>query len=314
MLDVIGTNYRDQELLDAWRDKKGRKIVGTEQGHERSTWLACRDNPQHAGQFLWCGIDYLGESRSWPLTVFNGGLLDRAGFIQPRGYERQSWWSDKPMVRMFRRIARTAETPADPGYEALEWKRLQVLFPDWNPAPGGGKAENVEVYSNADEVELVLNGNSLGKKSTRKDGGALNWSVAYETGSLEAIAFKGGKEVARATLRTAGKVDKIVLVPDRKSIGLAWDEVSHIEVRLVDANGTVVPIASDLVKFEVSGPGKILAVDSGSVVSTEPFQAMERKAYQGRCLAIVRATGKGAFTLTASADGLKSALVEILAE
>jgi beta-galactosidase len=314
MLDVIGTNYRDQELLDAWRDKKGRKIVGTEQGHERSTWLACRDNPQHAGQFLWCGIDYLGESRSWPLTVFNGGLLDRAGFIQPRGYERQAWWSDKPMVRMFRRIARTAETPADPGYEAMEWKRLQVLFPDWNPASGGGKPENVEVYSNADEVELLLNGGSLGKKATRKDGGALNWSVAYEAGTLEAIAFSDGKEVARDTLRTAGKAAKIVLVADRKTLGLTWDDVSHIEVRLVDANGTIVPDASDPVKFEISGPGRIIAVDSGSVVSTEPFQASERKAYQGRCLAIVRATGKGSFKLTAKSGDLEAASVEFAAE
>jgi beta-galactosidase len=314
MLDVIGTNYRDQELLEAWKDRKGRKIVGTEQGHERSTWLACRDNPQHAGQFLWCGIDYLGESRSWPLTVFNGGLLDRAGFIQPRGYERQGWWSEKPMVRIFRRIARSAETPADPGYEAMEWKRLQVLFPDWNPAAGGSKAENVEVYSNAEEVELVLNSRSLGKKATRKDGGALNWSVSYEAGTLEAIAFNRGKEVARDTLRTAGKAAKIVLVPDRKSLGLTWDDVSHIEVRIVDEHGTVVPDASDAVKFEVSGPGKIIAVDSGSVVSTEPFQAQERKAYQGRCLAIVRATGKGTFKLTAKSVDLEPATVAIAAE
>jgi beta-galactosidase len=314
MLDVIGTNYRDQELLEAWKDRKGRKIVGTEQGHERSTWLACRDNPQHAGQFLWCGIDYLGESRSWPLTVFNGGLLDRAGFIQPRGYERQGWWSEKPMVRMFRRVARTAETPADPGYEAMEWKRLQVLFPDWNPAASASKAENVEVYSNAEEVELVLNGKSFGKKSTRKDGGALNWSVVYEAGTLEAIAYSEGKEVARDTLRTAGKAAKIVLVADRKSLGLTWDDVSHIEVRIVDEHGTLVPDASDAVKFEVSGPGKIIAVDSGSVVSTEPFQASERKAYQGRCLAIVSATGKGAFKLTARSGDLEPASVEIAAE
>ena len=149
MLDVIGTNYRDKELLDAWKAKPGRKIVGTEQGHDRSIWAACRDYPQHAGQFLWCGIDYLGESRAWPLTVFNGGLLDRAGFIQPRGWERQSWWAAKPMVKIFRRIAATEETPADPGYEALEWKRRQVLFNDWTPAGNAGTEETVEIYSNA---------------------------------------------------------------------------------------------------------------------------------------------------------------------
>lgn len=138
----------------------------------RSTWLNCRDNPQHSGQFLWCGIDYLGESRSWPLTVFNGGLLDRAGFVQPRGLERQSWWSDKPMVLILRSIGVTAETPADPGYKALEWQGRQVIFPDWNPTASGPHDESVEIYSNAAEVELFLKDKSLGKKATRKDGGA----------------------------------------------------------------------------------------------------------------------------------------------
>lgn len=314
MLDVIGTNYRDQELLDAWRDKPGRKIVGTEQGHERSTWLACRDNPQHSGQFLWCGIDYLGESRSWPLTVFDGGLLDRAGNIQPRGLERQSWWSDKPMVRLLRRVARTAETPADPGYEALEWKRMQVLFPDWNPASAEPHNENVEVYSNAEEVELILNGKSLGKKAVRKDGGASNWNVPYEAGVIEAIARTQGREVARDTLRTAGKAAKIQLVVDRPSLGQNWDDVSHIEVRILDENGTVVPKAENLVHFKISGPGKVIAVDSGSVVSTERFQATQRKAYQGKCLAMVRATGKGSITVSAESNGLPSATIDISAE
>ncbi|MBK1835286.1 glycoside hydrolase family 2 TIM barrel-domain containing protein [Roseibacillus ishigakijimensis] len=139
LLDVIGTNYRDAELLQAWEDRKDRKIVGTEQGHNRSTWFACRDNPQHAGQFLWVGIDYLGEARSWPVTTFNAGLLDRTGEVNPRGWERQSWWGDAPMVKIFRRLAPTEATPEDPGYEVVEWKRRQVLFPDWNGEGSGAR-------------------------------------------------------------------------------------------------------------------------------------------------------------------------------
>ena len=290
MLDVIGTNYRDKELLDAWKDKAGRKIVGTEQGHERSTWANCRDNPQHSGQFLWCGIDYLGESRSWPLTVFNGGLLDRAGFIQPRGYERQSWWSDKPMVRAFRRIGNTAATPADPGYEALEWNRRQVLFPDWTPASAEPHEENVEIYSNAAEVELFLNEQSLGKKATRKDGAAINWQIPWQSGILKAVASTDGKEVASDILRTAGKPVKTALLPDHKSIGTSFDDVANVEIRLLDENGTIVPTAADLIRFTVAGPGKIIGLDSGNIMSTERFQASERNAYQGRALAILRAT------------------------
>ncbi len=313
MLDVIGTNYRDKELLDAWKEKPGRKIIGTEQGHERATWTACRDNPPHAGQFLWCGVDYLGESRSWPLTVFNGGLLDRAGFIQPRGYERQSWWSDKPMVRMLRRVGMTAATPADPGYEALEWQRRQVLFPDWTPAAAEPHEENVEIYSNAEEVELFLNDKSLGKKPTRKDAAAINWQVPYQPGSLKAVARVHGKEVASDVLRTAGKPVKIALLTDHKSIGTDFDAVTNVEIQLLDENGTLVPNAADLIQFSVNGTGKIVGVDSGNVMSTEPFQASERKAYQGRALAILRATGPGKITLTASAAGLAPATVEVIA-
>ena len=313
LLDVIGTNYRDQELLEAWKAKPGRKILGTEQAHERSTWAVCRDNPPHAGQFLWCGIDYLGESRSWPLTVFNGGLLDRTGVVQPRGLERQSWWSEKPMVRMLRRIGVTAATPADPGYEALEWQRRQVLFPDWSPAFAGPHDENVEIYSNAAEVELFLNDKSLGKKATRKDGAAINWQVPYQPGTLKAVASNNHKEVADDTLRTAGKPVKISLLPDRKSIGTSFDDVANVEIQLLDENGTLVPTAAGLVQFTLTGPGKIIAVDSGSVVSTEPFQASERKAFQGRALAILRATGPGSIVLTASAAGLPPATVELTA-
>ncbi len=313
MLDVIGTNYRDAELLQAWKDKTGRKIIGTEQGQNRSTWLACRDNPQHAGQFLWVGIDYLGESRSWPLTVYNVGLLDRCGFVQPRGRERQSWWSDTPMVSAFRRVAKTEETPTDPGYEVIEWKRRQVLFPDWNPISSEPHTENVEVYSNADEVELFLNNMSLGKRKTRADDGALNWDVPFEPGVLEAVVYQAGEEVARDTLRTAGAPAKLTLVPDQERVGLTFDDVVTVEVRILDEHGTLVPTADDLVKFEVSGPGKLIAVDSGNVVSTEPFHASERKAYQGRCIAVLRATGAGTIKLSATVEGLPVASVEVAA-
>jgi beta-galactosidase len=310
-LDVIGTNYRDQELLQAWKDKPSRKIIGTEQGHERATWLACRDHPQHAGQFLWAGIDYLGESRRWPLTVFNAGLLDRTGVIQPRGLERQSWWSETPMVRMVRRIGITAATPADPGYEALEWQRRQVLFPDWTPGNPAPHDENIEVYTNAAEVELFLNEKSLGKKSTRNDGGANHWQVPYQPGTLKAIARTAGREVATDILRTADNAAKIRLLPDRKNLPSRFDEVAHIEIQILDAKGVLVPDAENPIEFTLTGPGKIIAVDSGSVVSTEPFQASRRKAFQGRALVILRSTGPGSITLTAKATDLPTATLDL---
>jgi len=215
------------------------------------------------------------------------------------------------MVRAFRRIARTPETPLDPGYEAVEWKRLQVLFPDWTPADMQPHDENVEVYSNAEAVELFLNGKSLGRKAVREDAGALSWNVPYESGTLRAVAYLDGEEVARDVLRTAGEANALVLKPDRPAIGTNWDDVATIEVSIVDAQGTLVPTAANRVQFTVSGPGKLIAVDSGNVVSTEPFNADRRFAYQGRCIAIVRATGAGAIQLTATVAGLDTASVAI---
>ncbi|MEK7949156.1 glycoside hydrolase family 2 TIM barrel-domain containing protein [Luteolibacter soli] len=306
LLDVIGVNYRDGELLQAWKDKPGRKIIGTEQGHDRSTWFDCRDNPQHAGQFLWTGIDYLGESKTWPVTTYNSGLLDRAGFTQPRGVERQSWWSDKPMVGVFRRIAATEDTPADPGYESVEWKRRQVLFSDWTPADQKAHDENVEVYTNASEVELVLNDKSLGKKPVRKDV-ALNWKVPFEPGTLKAVASNGGKEVATNVLRTAGKPAKVLLKADREGLSQAWERMVSVEVFVTDANGVVVPSAANKISFKVEGAGKVVAVDNGSIVSLEPFQASTREAFQGRALVMLQGTQEqGKAVLKASAEGLQA--------
>src|SRR5439155_9937678 len=133
MLDVVGQNYRENEILAAHQQKPTRKILGTENGHDRAIWLALRDNPPYAGQFLWTGIDYIGESPQWPTVSYNSGLLDRTGTPRPLAFQRQSWWSDKPMVYAARRVARTPALPTDPGYDPLQERRPQVLFSDWTP-------------------------------------------------------------------------------------------------------------------------------------------------------------------------------------
>jgi beta-galactosidase len=312
MLDVIGTNYRDLELLEAWRDNPARKIIGTEQGHDRKIWLAARDNPQHSGQFLWVGIDYLGESRRWPVTTFNAGLLDRTGFAHPRGSERQSWWSDEPMVAIFRREAPTEDTPTDPGYEALEWERRQVLFADWSPRDSEPHRENVEVFSNCEEVELLLNGKSLGIKQLPENAAPRNWQVSYLPGELVASGRNGGKEVTRQVLRTVGEAERIELTVSHDELGTGWDDVAIVEARVVDAAGSVLPRADLKIAFTTNETGKIVAVDNGSAVSHEPFQATERQAFHGRCVGYIRAAkDMGIIALTATAEGLAPATATI---
>jgi beta-galactosidase len=312
MLDVIGTNYRDNELLAAQRDKPERKIVGTEQRHDRQTWLWLRDNPSHSGQFLWTGVDYLGESRRWPIMAAGSGLIDRTATPRPLGYERQSWWSDKPMVFMVRRAAATQAAGDDPGFAPLD--RRQVVFPDWTPANLETNDQNVEVYSNCGDVELFLNGKSLGVRPINADASPRNWRVPFARGVLKAVGRNDGKIVANYELHTAGPPAGIVLSSDHSKLADDWDDVACVEATVVDRDGNVVPRANQLIRFAISGPGVVAAVDSADNSSHEPFQAQERRAFQGRCFALVKASADaGRIVLTASAPDLKSATLTMSA-
>jgi len=303
LLDVIGTNYRDKELLAAQQAKEGRKIVGTEQRHDLETWLNCRDNPSHSGQFLWTGIDYLGESRQWPRNSHASGLLDRTGAPKPLAYQRQSWWTEKPMVFVARRVAADDLMPTDPGYGGEE-RHTQVTFNDWSPHNREAHPENVEVYSNCEDVELLLNGRSLGSKKKPADDSPRKWTVTFQAGELVAVG-RSGDIVVKQTIRTAGVVAKLVLSADAAQVSPAWDDVVFVRARITDENDNLVPASNNLVRFSISDPGQIVAVDNGDCMSTESFQGTERKAYGGCCVAIVRATAStGKITVTAEVDGL----------
>lgn len=304
LLDVQGQNYRDNELAAAHAQKPTRKILGTENGHTLETWLALRDNQALAGQFLWTGLDYLGEAQGWPNVAFTYGLFDRAGTPRPRAFQRQSWWSERPMVHVTRRIAPDARQPTDPGF-GLD-RGPQVLFSDWTPTSAEPHEENLEVYSNCETVELFLNGKSLGSKPRPANDAPRKWTVAYEPGTLRSVGQNGGQVVATHELRTADKPARVVLSADRAQIAPVWDDLSYIEATVVDAQGVLVPGASDLVTFAVKGPGRVVAVDSANNASHEPFQTDERRAWQGRCFALVKATAPdGRITVEATAPGLE---------
>ncbi|MGC9969232.1 MAG: glycoside hydrolase family 2 TIM barrel-domain containing protein [Bryobacteraceae bacterium] len=312
LLDVVGQNYRENEILAAHAAKPERKILGTENGHDRKVWLALRDNPPYAGQFLWSGIDYLGESRRWPVVSAGSGLLDRTGTPKPLAFERQSWWSDQPMVYITRRVAPAQAAPTDPGWEPGVRRQAQTLFHDWTPGEASAHEENVEVYSNCEQVELVLNGRSLGAQPRSREDAPRNWRVPFEAGVIKAIAKNKGQVAATHELRSAGKAAKIVLAADRIRLTPDWDDLSYVTATVVDENGVLVPSAGDPIQFKLAGPGVIAAVDSADNASHEPFQASERRAYQGRCFAIVKATAAaGRITLAASSPGLVPAEIAI---
>lgn len=313
MLDVVGQNYRENELLAAYKQNPNRKIIGTENDRQSlSQWLALRDNPQMSGQFVWAGIDYLGESRAWPNYAFTFGLLDRTATKRPLGWQRQSWWSDKPMVYLARRTAANTASPTDPGWDPDEQRRTQVVFEDWTPKNLEPHEENVEVYSNCDEVEFFLNGKSLGSKPKNGNDSPRNWKVNFEAGTIKAVGKNGGKIVAEFELRTAGKPAKILLSSDKPTIVNNWDDVAFVSATVVDANGVKVPTASDMISFATTGSGYLAAVDSADNSDHDPFQAKRRRTFQGTCFALIKANkAAGYVAVSASAPGLIGAKINI---
>lgn len=283
-----------------------------------ASWAYCPDVefsfqdrlPNILGEFVWTGFDYLGEptpyfdyrpgadnSHDWPARSSYFGMVDLAGFPKDRYYLYQSAWSQAPMVH---------------------------LLPHWNWEGREGQPIPVMCYSNCDEVELFLNGKSLGRKrrfadpvelpvgpnvsETRKFQSKyrLLWQVPFAPGTLHAVAWRQGQQAATYEVRTAGPAARVKLIPDRAAIQADGDDLSFLTVRIEDKAGTLCPAAGHLVHFQLAGPGAIAGVDNGNAATVEPFHADYRKAYHGLALLIVRSRQgqHGNIHITASAEGL----------
>lgn len=250
------------------------------------TWKEAKKYAHVSGLFVWTGFDYLGEPLPypWPARSSYFGIVDLAGFPKDAYYMYQSEWTDKPVLH---------------------------VFPHWNWEVG----KMVDVwayYNNADEVELFLNGKSLGIKKKQGEDLHVVWQVKYEAGILKAVSRKNGQEVLVKEIKTAGKPASIALLADRTKINADGKDLSFVTVRILDEQGNLVPGADNLVQFKLEGEGFIAGVDNGFQASLEPFKANYRKAYRGLCLAIIQAKQKtGKLKLTATAAGLKEASVII---
>ncbi|MXV49561.1 DUF4982 domain-containing protein [Pedobacter sp. HMF7647] len=249
--------------------------------HEE-TWKVMKKHPFLSGMYIWTGFDYIGEPTpySWPSRSSYFGIIDLAGFPKDVYYMYQSEWTNKPVLH---------------------------IFPHWN-WPAGKVVDVWAYYNNADEVELFLNGKSLGVKKKTGDDLHIQWRVNFEPGTLKAISRKDGKIVLEREIHTAGKASSINLTADRKTISADGEDLSFVTVNIVDERGNLVPDADNLVTFKIKGDAKIAGVDNGLQTSMEPFKANDRKAFNGKCLAVIQ-SGKtpGKVTLVASSVGLPDA-------
>ncbi|GAB3648489.1 hypothetical protein GCM10028791_12350 [Echinicola sediminis] len=248
--------------------------------HEE-TWKSIKKQDFMSGLFVWTGFDYLGEPIPYPYPARSSyfGIVDLAGFPKDAYYMYQSEWTDEPVLHVF---------------PYWNWKEDQ-------------KVDVWAYYSQADEVELFLNGESLGSKKKEGDDLHVMWRVPFEPGTLKAISRKNGQKVLEKEIHTAGEPAKIVLTPDRKVITADGVDLSFITVEVVDNAGNLVPNADHLIHFDLEGPGSIAGVDNGYQASLESFKADHRKAFKGKCLLIVQSSEKaGEVKIKGQADGLEA--------
>lgn len=333
-LDIAGYNYAfggdhgKKSIFELDRDRVPDRIMYCSESYPLAAfgaWMNVLDYPYVFGDYVWTGFDYLGEaSIGWlgylhrdnfyPWHQAFCGDIDICGFKRPQSYYRDALWQHregsplsifvKPPQPSF------AMVPGKKSWSKWNWHDVVA---DWNWPGHGGESLEVIVYSAYEKVELILNDRSLGTQETnRGTEWTAKWQVPYQPGTLVAIGYEGGKKLASWQLRTAEHATRIKLIADRMEIRADGQDLSYITVELLDKNGTRHPKAQNLIEFGIQGPGTIIAVGSSNPRSTESFRQPRRRAYQGRCLAIVKSSQRaGPITLHAASQGLESAEVAI---
>ncbi len=321
VIPVRGFNYRQFGVAGYHKDHPQQPIIGTEMGSTVTTrgiyekdsirayvpdqditapwwastaetwWQLAAENDFWLGGFIWTGFDYRGEPTpyKWPNISSHFGVMDACGFPKNIYYYYQSWWTDKDVLH---------------------------ISPHWNWKGKEGQPIDVWVNTNADNVELFLNGQSLGKKDMPRYS-HLRWTVNYEPGTLEAVAYKKGRKLTRK-VETTGEPAEIVLSPYKTTMPGDGKDIAVINISVVDRQGREVPDAAHQIRFSLKGDAKIIGVGNGDPSSHEPDKylidsAWQRSLFNGKAQVIVQ-SGKtvGSFHFEARAEGLKTGAVDIL--
>jgi beta-galactosidase len=319
VLDVQGCNYSDSKIDDFHKEFPKQPMIGTETASTVCTrgiyandpekgyvsaydlnappwavtaekwWKDYDSRPFLAGGFAWTGFDYRGEPTpyNWPCISSHFGIMDTCGFPKDNYFYYQAWWGPKPVLH---------------------------LFPHWNWAGKEGQEISVWCHSNLDGVELFLNGASQGSQKVERNT-HLEWKVKYAPGVIEARGTKDGKVVLTEKRETTGAPAKLALSADRTKISANGEDLSVITVEVRDAQGRMMPIASNLVTFAFSGAGRLIGVGNGDPSCHESDKGSERSAFNGLCMAFVRALKQtGEIRVTATSPGLESGSLTIQCE
>ncbi len=275
-------------------------------------YLKILEQDYYVGSFVWTGIDYLGEAvAGWPFHGWNCSLLDTCGFRRPISYFHQSVWSDEPMVRIA--VLHDSVDAPEPVKDHWGWPKM---VSHWTLPDLEGQKLKIVTFTNCETVELAINGRSLGvQRLDDFDDRMMVWRASYAPGTIRAVGKRAGRELCSHELRTAAAPARVLVLPDRQTIKADGQDLAHFEVRIVDAQGNLVPDAANAIEFALSGPGKIVGLDNGDITSTESYRGVTRQAFHGRALALVQSDGvPGQIRLTAASAGLTSTTAAIRSE
>lgn len=299
-LDITGYNYTEDRYAMDHAKYPNRVIYGSENGHSMSSWKAVRDNEYIFGQFLWTGIDYLGESGAWPSRGFYSGFLDFGGFLKPRGHFREALWSTKPVTYIG-----TYPKQGDNNHLSTD------AWPIWNYDKN--QLIRVVCYTNAEKSKLFLNGSPVGEAKPLDDNtGVIYWDIPFQSGKLEVLGYdKNDQQICSYSIQSSSRPAEIKATPDltvlKKNRGVA-----QVVVQIVDDKGIPVMISEDEVTCELEGPGKLLGLEASNNSDMGNYSDAVQRVYHGRMIAYIQSTGStGKINLKFSAPWLKGAAVTL---
>ncbi|KOH44064.1 sugar-binding domain-containing protein [Sunxiuqinia dokdonensis] len=324
-LDIAGYNYTESLYDRDHAQYPERVIFGSENRHDLEAWKAVTSRDFIFGQFLWTGIDYLGESGRWPSRGFYSGLLDFGGFIKPRGYFRQSLWSEKPMAYLG-----TYPTPGRGSQSQLKdvWSQLEAeqaggnheekrpsmdAWPIWNYDEG--QLIRVVCYTNAASAKLLLNGELVGEpQNYNEETGIIFWDIPYAPGKLEVLGMdSSGQQVSQFEIEPSGRPYAIEVIEDEEAIEQGG--VAQIAIQVVDEAGIPVMLSDEEVTCLIDGDARLLGLEASNNSDMSDYSDNKHRVFHGRMIAYIQAGDQpGEVKLRFSANWLKPAETKLIVQ
>jgi beta-galactosidase len=298
-LDVAGYNYQEFRYEPDHNKYPERPLYGSENGMALEMWEAVEKNDYVMGQYLWTGIEYLGEAGRYPTRSNTAGIIDLAGNRKPEFYFRQSLWSNEPMVF----LGTTGRLNERAPVSLWAHKRVDPIW-DYDSA----QMVSVSAFTNCEEVELFLNSVSVGsKKRADFQNRTIEWEIPFSEGELKAVAKNAGAEVATYNLNTSGEVAELKVECTKTSILANREEIAHIFISLVDINGNLVYRANNEITCEIEGPVKLIGMEDANPSNTDDYKDNKQTAYRGKLLVYLQAMDKpGTAVVRISSEGLET--------